>query len=213
MPFPQRSLPWLLATAAWGGLKPAPVSRIRGAVPHLLCSYAHFILKVRSWRTCRNQKLDNKKGRAIWLCLFECLLNNFYILGFSLLSFPLLLSLPDLRSGICWSYENWRLSMPERLPSLLSIMFFILETECFYKERTIAWFFLKCWSWVTLGLHLPRGRSKPNFLINRNHVCQCRTLIGSTIQKIPIEIVTIRTDFLMATVHMDGESGLLAFFA
>ena len=42
---------------------------------------------------------------------------------------------------------------------------------------------------------------------------QCRTLIGSTIQIVPIEIITIRTDFIMATVHMDGESGLLAFFA
>ena len=49
--FPKRSLPWLFTNAALGGLKPAPVSRLRGARPHLLCSYAHFILKVRSWRT------------------------------------------------------------------------------------------------------------------------------------------------------------------
>ena len=30
-------------------------TRLRGAHPHLLCSYAHFILKVRSWRTWRYQ--------------------------------------------------------------------------------------------------------------------------------------------------------------
>ncbi len=32
-PFPQRSPPWLLTTAAWGVLKPAPASRLRGAIP------------------------------------------------------------------------------------------------------------------------------------------------------------------------------------
>jgi hypothetical protein len=41
--FPKRSLPWLFTNAALGGLKPAPASRLRGARPHLLCSYAHFI--------------------------------------------------------------------------------------------------------------------------------------------------------------------------
>jgi len=46
----------LFTYAAWGGLKPAPVSRLRGAYPHLLGSYAHFILKVRSWRTCRYRR-------------------------------------------------------------------------------------------------------------------------------------------------------------
>ena len=43
--FPKRSLPWLFTNAALGGLKPAPVSRLRGARPHLLCSYAHFTKK------------------------------------------------------------------------------------------------------------------------------------------------------------------------
>jgi hypothetical protein len=38
-------------------------------------------------------------------------------------------------------------------------------------------------------------------------------IVVRTIRIVPIEIVTIRTDFLMATVHMDGESDLLAFFA
>ena len=43
-PFPQRSPPWLLTTAAWGALKPAPESRLRGAFPHLLCSLvAHYL--------------------------------------------------------------------------------------------------------------------------------------------------------------------------
>jgi hypothetical protein len=41
--FPKRSLPWLFTNAALGGLKPAPANRLRGARPHLLCSYAHFI--------------------------------------------------------------------------------------------------------------------------------------------------------------------------
>jgi hypothetical protein len=41
--FPKRSLPWLFTSAALGGLKPAPASRLRGARPHLLRSCAHFI--------------------------------------------------------------------------------------------------------------------------------------------------------------------------
>jgi hypothetical protein len=45
MAFPKRSLPWLFTNEALGGLKPSPASRLRGALPHLLCSYAHFILK------------------------------------------------------------------------------------------------------------------------------------------------------------------------
>ena len=59
--FPKRSLPWLFTNAALGGLEPAPASRLR--VPprrdHLLCSYAHFMLKVRSWRTWRYHKIFN----------------------------------------------------------------------------------------------------------------------------------------------------------
>jgi hypothetical protein len=43
--FPKRSPPWLLTSAALGGLKPAPASRLRRAYLHLLCSYAHFIKK------------------------------------------------------------------------------------------------------------------------------------------------------------------------
>jgi hypothetical protein len=41
--FLQRSPPWLFTTAAWGGLRPAPVSRSRGAFPHLSRSltYSH----------------------------------------------------------------------------------------------------------------------------------------------------------------------------
>ena len=38
--FLPRSRPWLWATAAEGGLEPAPVSRFRGAYPHQLSSYA-----------------------------------------------------------------------------------------------------------------------------------------------------------------------------
>src|SRR5271165_6172343 len=41
--FPQCSLPWLLTTAAWGGLTPTPESRCRWAYHHLSVSY-HVIL-------------------------------------------------------------------------------------------------------------------------------------------------------------------------
>src|ERR1700743_1335323 len=34
-PFPQRSRPRLLTSAAYGGLRPAPASRSRGTYPHL----------------------------------------------------------------------------------------------------------------------------------------------------------------------------------
>ena len=38
--FLTHSRPWLLTTAAKGGLKPTPASRFRGALPHQLSSYA-----------------------------------------------------------------------------------------------------------------------------------------------------------------------------
>ena len=68
--------------------------------------------------------------------------NYFDVFRFSLLSSLLLLSLPDLRSGICASYETWRLSIPERLHSLSTITCFMIEPECFYKDRTITQFFI-----------------------------------------------------------------------
>src|SRR3954471_10468587 len=47
------SRPWLLTTAAGGGLEPAPASRFRGAFPHQSSSYTHWALlgPLRSWRT------------------------------------------------------------------------------------------------------------------------------------------------------------------
>src|ERR1019366_9875471 len=47
------SRPWLLTTAARGGLEPAPASRFRGACPHQSSSYTHWALlgPLRSWRT------------------------------------------------------------------------------------------------------------------------------------------------------------------
>src|SRR3954454_16556667 len=47
------SRPWLLPTAAEGGLEPAPASRFRGAFPHRSSSYTHWALlgPLRSWRT------------------------------------------------------------------------------------------------------------------------------------------------------------------
>src|SRR5579863_257216 len=46
------SRPWLLTTAAEGGLKPAPASRFPGASPHRSSSYTHWALlgPLRSWR-------------------------------------------------------------------------------------------------------------------------------------------------------------------
>jgi len=64
-PYLTRSSPCLSLNAHHNGSLPmqlkvvlvsAPVSRLRGAHPHLLCSYAHFILKVRSWRTWRHHR-------------------------------------------------------------------------------------------------------------------------------------------------------------
>src|SRR5450755_2804876 len=51
--FLPRSRPWLLTTAAGGGLKPAPASRFRGAAPHQSSSYTLRALlgPLRSWRT------------------------------------------------------------------------------------------------------------------------------------------------------------------
>src|SRR5215468_4270886 len=47
------SRPWLLTTAAEGGLEPAPASRFRGTYPHRSSSYTHWALlgPLRSWRT------------------------------------------------------------------------------------------------------------------------------------------------------------------
>jgi len=54
-PFPQRSPPWLLTTAAWGALKPAPESRLRGAFPHLLCSLvAHYLQHIHTFEPLKN---------------------------------------------------------------------------------------------------------------------------------------------------------------
>ena len=107
-PFPQRSPPWLLTTAAWGGLKPAPVSRLRGALPHLLCSYAHFMLKVRSWRTCRYQRLklmiSNWNRNHIWVVWFENLRQKSSILDFKIIA----------KKKISWSIPWLAQQTPEK---------------------------------------------------------------------------------------------------
>jgi len=43
------SRPWLLTTAAEGGLEPVPADRFRGAYPHQLSSYA--LLSLSAFRT------------------------------------------------------------------------------------------------------------------------------------------------------------------
>src|SRR5262249_18992578 len=55
------SRPWLLTTAAEGGLEPAPASRFRGADPHRSNSYTHWALlgPLRSWRTIVGISDDN----------------------------------------------------------------------------------------------------------------------------------------------------------
>ena len=63
--FPKRSLPWLFTSAALGGLKPAPVSRLRGAYPHLLRSYAHFIQK-RAHGALHWEKQNYQFNRNYW---------------------------------------------------------------------------------------------------------------------------------------------------
>jgi len=52
-----------------------------------------------------------------------------------------------------------------------------------------------------------------SFYFKRKCGRKYRTIIVvRTIRIVPIEIVTIRTDFLMETVNMDGKSGLVTFF-
>src|SRR5215472_4314482 len=55
------SRPWLLTTAAEGGLEPAPASRFQGAYPHRSSSYTHWALlgPLRSWRTIIGITHDN----------------------------------------------------------------------------------------------------------------------------------------------------------
>jgi hypothetical protein len=43
--------PWLFTNAALGGLKPAPASRLRGAIPSSSVQLRTLYVKVRSWRT------------------------------------------------------------------------------------------------------------------------------------------------------------------
>src|SRR5713101_4781493 len=62
-PFLPRSRPWLLTTAAGGGLVPAPASRFRGAYPHQLSSYALLGLaafRAHGARWSANRKLSRK---------------------------------------------------------------------------------------------------------------------------------------------------------
>src|SRR5713226_5972629 len=67
-----RSLPWLLTTAAGGGLQPAPASRFRGAVPHRLDSDAlrrSFRSPARSWRTVIGTAHPEASALHPWLDL------------------------------------------------------------------------------------------------------------------------------------------------
>src|SRR5580698_7032998 len=63
------SRPWLLTTAAEGGLEPAPASRFRGAVPHQSSSYTHWTLlgPLRSWRTIVGVADDNHVPMRLFL--------------------------------------------------------------------------------------------------------------------------------------------------
>jgi hypothetical protein len=61
---------------------------------------------------------QNKRQSQMRPAFLKYLIYYFGVLGFNLLSSPLILSLPDLLSGKWELYENSRLSMPERLPPL-----------------------------------------------------------------------------------------------
>src|ERR1035437_4575393 len=67
--FLSRSRPWLWATAAEGGLKSAPVSRLRGADPHRLSSYARsaFSSFACSWRTVTGKPDRTRKSGNVRL--------------------------------------------------------------------------------------------------------------------------------------------------
>jgi len=69
-------------------------------------------------------------------------LRYFDILGFNLLSFPLLRSLPDLRSGIYEVYENCRLSIPKRRPPLSDSVLVMAKIACCLKN-----FFVQILPW------------------------------------------------------------------
>ena len=56
----------------------------------------------------------------------------FGFLGFSLLSNPFLLCLPDLLSGIYPLYENWRRSIPERFSILFLVCVLISWPNTFF---------------------------------------------------------------------------------
>ena len=76
-------------------------------------------LEVKFLRSTRLQSPDNKKtGPLADPAFLKYLIYCFDVLGFSLLSSPFLLSFPDLLSGLCELYENWRRSIPKRLPPL-----------------------------------------------------------------------------------------------
>src|SRR5438876_3962094 len=61
------SRPWLLTTAAEGGLEPAPASRFRGAFPHRSSSYTHWALlgPLRSWRTVTGKASEGVQGSGL----------------------------------------------------------------------------------------------------------------------------------------------------
>jgi len=77
--------------------------------------------------------LSNKKQRYISPAFFDYL-RYFDILGFNLLSFPLLRSLPDLRSGIYEVYENCRLSIPKRRLPLSDSVLVMAKIACYLKN-------------------------------------------------------------------------------
>ena len=86
----------------------------------------------------RYQRLDIKKAGSFLTLLFKYFCFYSDVLDSRLLSFPLLLSLPDLRSGICPLYENCRLSITNRLPPLSGNMCFIYRQPNFVKASQNA---------------------------------------------------------------------------
>ena len=74
--------------------------------------------------------IGKQKKQSNFSPAFFCYHYYFDILGFNLLSDPLLRSLPDLRSGIYEVYENCRLSIPMRRPPLSGSVLAMAKITC-----------------------------------------------------------------------------------
>ncbi len=66
--------PWLLTTAAEGGLEPVPADRFRGAYPHQLSSYA--LLSLPAFRA-RGARLPVTQAQSREVAMIGCARGSF----------------------------------------------------------------------------------------------------------------------------------------